>query len=71
MSELATVWHEKHSIRPSYGYLSLTSPRAIIFLVVIDMKKRIPYGIGDFETIRKDNYYYVDKTKIIKELEKL
>jgi len=34
------------------------------------MKKKIPYGIGDFETIRKDNYYYVDKTKIIKELEK-
>ncbi len=34
------------------------------------MKKRIPYGIGDFETIRKENYYYIDKTRIIKELEK-
>src|SRR6056297_3449650 len=34
------------------------------------MKKRIPYGIGDFETIRNGNYYYVDKTKTIKELEK-
>ncbi|MEA1884761.1 MAG: AAA family ATPase, partial [Thermotogota bacterium] len=34
------------------------------------MKKRIPYGIGDFEVIRKENYYYVDKTKIIQELEK-
>ncbi|MFW6262917.1 MAG: AAA family ATPase [Thermotogota bacterium] len=34
------------------------------------MKKRIPYGIGDFESIRKENYYYIDKTKIIEELEK-
>ena len=34
------------------------------------MKKSIPYGIGDFETIRNGNYYYVDKTKTIKELEK-
>jgi hypothetical protein len=33
------------------------------------MKKRIPYGIGDFETIRTGNYYYIDKTKIIKDLE--
>src|SRR6056297_3160612 len=33
------------------------------------MKKRIPYGIGDFETVRNENYYYVDKTKIIQELE--
>jgi len=34
------------------------------------MKKRIPYGIGDFEKIRKENLYYVDKTQAIKELEK-
>ena len=34
------------------------------------MKKRIPYGIGDFEKIRKENFYYVDKTQIIKDLEK-
>lgn len=34
------------------------------------MKKGIPYGIGDFETIRNGNYYYVDKTNIIRELEK-
>src|SRR6056297_2549276 len=34
------------------------------------MKKRIPYGIGDFETISKEKYYYVDKTKTIQELEK-
>jgi hypothetical protein len=33
------------------------------------MKKRIPYGIGDFEIIRRENYYYIDKTKIIEELE--
>jgi len=33
------------------------------------MKKRIPYGIGDFESIRTKNYYYIDKTKIIEELE--
>ena len=33
------------------------------------MKKRIPYGIGDFETLRKENYYYIDKTWVIEELE--
>jgi hypothetical protein len=33
------------------------------------MKKRIPYGIGDFEIIRRENYYYIDKTRIIEELE--
>ncbi|MEA1884598.1 MAG: AAA family ATPase, partial [Thermotogota bacterium] len=33
------------------------------------MKKRIPYGIGDFEKIRKEKMYYVDKTQTIKELE--
>lgn len=33
------------------------------------MKKRIPYGIGDFELIRSKNLYYVDKTKMIKDLE--
>jgi len=34
-----------------------------------DVKKRIPYGIGDFELIIRENMYYVDKTKIIKDLE--
>jgi hypothetical protein len=24
--------------------------------------KKIPYGIADYEAIRKGNYYYVDKT---------
>jgi hypothetical protein len=33
------------------------------------MKKRIPYGIGNFETLRNENYYYIDKTKIIEKLE--
>ena len=33
------------------------------------MKKRIPYGIGDFELIRSKNLYYVDKTRMIKDLE--
>ena len=37
---------------------------------MIPVKKRIPYGIGDFEKIRKEKFYYVDKTKTIKELEK-
>lgn len=33
------------------------------------VKKRIPYGIGDFELVRSKNMYYVDKTKIIQDLE--
>ena len=37
--------------------------------MVVRVKKRIPYGIGNFETVRKENLYYVDKTRIIKELE--
>ena len=31
--------------------------------------KRIPYGISDYETLIKDNCYYVDKTMYLKELE--
>ena len=27
--------------------------------------KQIPYGISDFETLRKEGYYYIDKTKYI------
>lgn len=34
-----------------------------------DMKK-IPYGMTDFETIRREDYYYVDKTRFIEELER-
>jgi len=31
------------------------------------MMKQIPYGLTDFARIQKDNYYYVDKTLLIKE----
>lgn len=31
-------------------------------------KLKLPMGIEDFERIRKDGFYYVDKTKMIKEL---
>jgi len=31
--------------------------------------KKIPYGISDYEKIRKDNCYYVDKTKFIHNIE--
>ena len=30
--------------------------------------KKIPYGLTDFERIRKEPYYYVDKTDFIREL---
>ncbi len=33
--------------------------------------KKIPYGISDFKSLIEDNYLYVDKTKYIKELEKV
>ena len=33
--------------------------------------KKIPYGISDFETLRTDNYYYVDKTRFIREMEQV
>ncbi len=32
------------------------------------IKKPLPIGIDNFEKIRKDGYYYVDKTMLIKEL---
>ena len=31
-------------------------------------KKRLPVGLDNFEQIIKDNYYYVDKTRLISEL---
>ncbi len=31
-------------------------------------KARLPMGIEDFETIRKDGFYYVDKTGLVKDL---
>lgn len=32
------------------------------------MKKPLPVGVDNFEKIVKDNYYYVDKTLLIKDL---
>ncbi len=34
----------------------------------MDDKKRLPVGIEDFVEIRKGNFYYVDKTKMIEQL---
>lgn len=34
----------------------------------MDGKVKLPVGIEDFETIRKDGFYYIDKTGLIKEL---
>lgn len=31
--------------------------------------KLLPYGISSFEDLRRDNYYYVDKTRFIKKIE--
>jgi len=31
--------------------------------------KKIPYGLSDFKRINTQNYYYIDKTKFIKEIE--
>ena len=31
--------------------------------------KKIPYGISDYEAIRKGNYYYIDKTGYLKTIE--
>ena len=33
--------------------------------------KKLPYGISDYERIKENNYYYVDKTEYIKKLENL
>ena len=32
-------------------------------------RKRLPYGVSDFESVRLENYYYVDKTGFIPSLE--
>lgn len=31
--------------------------------------KKIPYGLSDFRRLSEDNYYYVDKTRFIEEIE--
>ena len=33
--------------------------------------KKIPYGLADYKDIKKENYYFVDKTKFIEKLENL
>ncbi len=30
------------------------------------MKQKLPIGIDNFEKLRKDNFYYVDKTGLIR-----
>ena len=34
----------------------------------MEKKKKLPIGIDNFEKIRKDDFYYVDKTKLIEQL---
>ena len=34
----------------------------------MDSKANLPIGIEDFERIRKDRFYYFDKTRLIKDL---
>lgn len=34
----------------------------------MNMKKKIPVGIEMFEQIRKEDFYYIDKTAFIREL---
>ncbi|MCP4146806.1 MAG: AAA family ATPase [bacterium] len=36
----------------------------------IDSIKKIPYGIADYKLIRRENYYYVDKTRYLKDIKK-
>ena len=33
--------------------------------------KKLPYGISNYEQLINDNYYYVDKTKYIEQLENI
>lgn len=33
-------------------------------------KRRLPLGVEFFDTIRKEQYYYIDKTGLISDLEK-
>ena len=36
-----------------------------------DSHPPIPYGLGHFPTVRRDGFYYVDKTRFVRELEKV
>jgi len=33
--------------------------------------KNVPYGIGNFEELKKKGFYYVDKTKFIEHMDRL
>ena len=35
---------------------------------MMNVKKKLPVGIDNFEKLRKENFYYIDKTRLIKEL---
>ena len=35
---------------------------------MIENQKKLPIGIDSFQKIRKENFYYVDKTRLIEEL---
>ena len=35
----------------------------------VEMKKRIPYAVANLEEIREENYFFVDKTRFLEELE--
>ncbi len=35
----------------------------------LNIKKKIPYAVANFEQLREENYYFVDKTKYIQTLE--
>ncbi len=37
----------------------------------LEEMKKIPYGISSFETIKTENYYFVDKTRYIEKMENL
>ena len=45
-------------------FCSVDSKRTVMTKV-----KQLPYGVADFETVMKDNLYYVDKTMYIPLLE--
>ena len=36
----------------------------------MNLMKKLPYGISDYERLIEDEYYYVDKTSYIEKLEK-
>ena len=37
--------------------------------IMLGMKRRIPYAVANYEEIVRDHYYFVDKTRFIREIE--